>query len=162
VERLLTQARVAIVQGGDQRRIGRFVDAVVQCPRAVHSHVRVRVRQAATYGGKCAGTAQDEMPVGVLRTVRDSEHRDQGSKVTLVHVDRHGRLGSIPRPQASTAIPPPQPSGRQPTRDPAPIADALSGLLSEAGLAIEQQFRDWAGGALTATSPEIFTIAKRA
>jgi len=41
-------------------------------------------------------------------------------------------------------------------------AEALSGFLSEAGLAIEQQFGDWAGGPLTATSPEIITIAKRA
>lgn len=38
---------------------------------------------------------------------------------------------------------------------------ALAGLLADAGFAIERQFGDWAGGPLTATSPEIITIARR-
>jgi hypothetical protein len=41
-------------------------------------------------------------------------------------------------------------------------ADALSTFLAEAGLAIERQYGDWDGGPLTAASPEIITIARRA
>jgi ubiquinone/menaquinone biosynthesis C-methylase UbiE len=40
-------------------------------------------------------------------------------------------------------------------------ADALSAFLSDAGLAIEEQFGDWTRGPLTDTSPEIITIATR-
>jgi SAM-dependent methyltransferase len=40
-------------------------------------------------------------------------------------------------------------------------ADALSSLLSETGLAIEQQFGDWDRQPLTDSSPEIITIARR-
>jgi SAM-dependent methyltransferase len=40
-------------------------------------------------------------------------------------------------------------------------ADVLSGFLADAGLAIEEQFGDWARQPLTATSPEIITIARR-
>ncbi len=38
----------------------------------------------------------------------------------------------------------------------------LSSFLSAAGLAIEEQFGDWDGQALTAGSPEIITVARRA
>jgi len=41
-------------------------------------------------------------------------------------------------------------------------ADAVASLLSEADLAIEQQFGDWDGSTLIASSPEIITIARRA
>jgi SAM-dependent methyltransferase len=41
-------------------------------------------------------------------------------------------------------------------------ADAVVSFLSEAGLAIEQQFGDWDGSSLTVSSPEIITIARRA
>ena len=41
-------------------------------------------------------------------------------------------------------------------------ADALSSFLSEARLTIEEQFGDWDRQPLTATSPEIITIASRA
>ena len=41
-------------------------------------------------------------------------------------------------------------------------ADSLSSFLSEADLAIEDQFGDWDGHPLTDSSPEIITIAKRA
>ena len=41
-------------------------------------------------------------------------------------------------------------------------AEALAAFLAGAGLAIEVQFGDWARGPLTATSPEIITIARRA
>ena len=40
-------------------------------------------------------------------------------------------------------------------------ADALSSFLSDAGLAIEEQFGDWDRQPLTGTSPEIITIARR-
>jgi len=40
-------------------------------------------------------------------------------------------------------------------------ANSLSSLLSDAGLAIEEQFGDWDGQPLTAVSPEIITIAGR-
>ena len=40
-------------------------------------------------------------------------------------------------------------------------AETLSAFLSGAGLAIEEQFRDWTRRPLTATSPEIITIARR-
>ena len=40
--------------------------------------------------------------------------------------------------------------------------DSLSSFLAGAGLAIEQQFGDWDRSALTETSPEIITIARRA
>jgi hypothetical protein len=40
-------------------------------------------------------------------------------------------------------------------------AVALSTFLSEAGLAIEEQFGDWVRSPLTDTSPEIITIARR-
>ncbi len=40
-------------------------------------------------------------------------------------------------------------------------ADSLSAFLSGAGLAIEEQFGDWTRHALTDTSPEIITIARR-
>lgn len=40
-------------------------------------------------------------------------------------------------------------------------ADALSSFLSDAGLAIEEQFGNWNRQLLTETSPEIITIAKR-
>jgi SAM-dependent methyltransferase len=39
---------------------------------------------------------------------------------------------------------------------------ALAGFLSGAGLAVEQQFGDWDRRPLSATSPEIITIARRA
>lgn len=41
-------------------------------------------------------------------------------------------------------------------------AEALSAFLSEAGMVIEEQFGDWDRGGLTATSPEIITVARRA
>jgi SAM-dependent methyltransferase len=41
-------------------------------------------------------------------------------------------------------------------------ADSLSRLLSEAGLAIEEQFGDWDRQPLTDMSPEIITVARRA
>ena len=41
-------------------------------------------------------------------------------------------------------------------------ADSLSSFLYGAGLAIEEQFGDWDGQALTDTSPEIITVARRA
>jgi ubiquinone/menaquinone biosynthesis C-methylase UbiE len=37
----------------------------------------------------------------------------------------------------------------------------LSSFLSDSGLVIEEQFGDWGGQSLTATSPEIITIARR-
>ena len=40
-------------------------------------------------------------------------------------------------------------------------ADSLSSFLSDAGLAIEEQFGDWDRQPLTDTSPEIITIARR-
>lgn len=40
-------------------------------------------------------------------------------------------------------------------------ADTLAAFLAGAGLAIEEQFGDWTGGPLTATSPEIITIARK-
>ncbi len=40
-------------------------------------------------------------------------------------------------------------------------AEALSSFLSSAGLAIEEQFGDWTQRPLTATSPEIITIARK-
>jgi ubiquinone/menaquinone biosynthesis C-methylase UbiE len=40
-------------------------------------------------------------------------------------------------------------------------AETLSAFLSGAGLAIEEQFGDWTRRPLTATSPEIITIARR-
>jgi SAM-dependent methyltransferase len=40
-------------------------------------------------------------------------------------------------------------------------AASLTLFLSGAGLAIEEQFGDWTGAPLTATSPEIITIARR-
>jgi SAM-dependent methyltransferase len=40
-------------------------------------------------------------------------------------------------------------------------AAALAAFLAGAGLVIEEQFGDWAGGPLTATSPEIITIARK-
>jgi SAM-dependent methyltransferase len=40
-------------------------------------------------------------------------------------------------------------------------ADSLASFLSDAGLAIEEQFGDWARHPLTDTSPEIITIARR-
>lgn len=40
--------------------------------------------------------------------------------------------------------------------------DSLSAFLSGSGLAVEEQFGDWAGGPLTGTGPEIITIASRA
>ena len=40
-------------------------------------------------------------------------------------------------------------------------AGSLSSFLSDAGLAIEEQFGDWAGNPMTGTSPEIITIARR-
>jgi ubiquinone/menaquinone biosynthesis C-methylase UbiE len=40
--------------------------------------------------------------------------------------------------------------------------DSLSRFLSDAGLAVEEQFGDWDRGALTDTSAEIITIARRA
>ena len=41
-------------------------------------------------------------------------------------------------------------------------ADALAGFLAEAGLRIEAQFGDWDCSPLTASSPEIITLAKPA
>ncbi|MFG1809624.1 class I SAM-dependent methyltransferase [Streptomyces sp. NPDC049040] len=41
-------------------------------------------------------------------------------------------------------------------------ADALAGFLTGAGLLVDQQFGDWDGSPLTATSPEIITFARRA
>ena len=41
-------------------------------------------------------------------------------------------------------------------------ADSLSSFLSEAGLAIDQQFGDWDRQPLSGTSPEIITLARRA
>ncbi len=40
-------------------------------------------------------------------------------------------------------------------------AERLAAFLSDAGLVIEEQFGDWARNPLTATSPEIITIARR-
>ena len=40
-------------------------------------------------------------------------------------------------------------------------AESLSSFLSDAGLAIEEQFGDWDRQPLTDTSPEIITIARR-
>ncbi|MFZ0658050.1 MAG: methyltransferase domain-containing protein [Candidatus Binataceae bacterium] len=42
-----------------------------------------------------------------------------------------------------------------------PDADTLSAFLSDAGLAIEEQFGDWDRRPLADTSPEIITIARR-
>ena len=39
--------------------------------------------------------------------------------------------------------------------------DALSSFLDDAGLVVEEQFGDWDRSPLTATSPEIITIAGR-
>lgn len=41
------------------------------------------------------------------------------------------------------------------------VAESLLSFLSAAGLAIEEQFGDWNRSALTDTSPEIITIARR-
>lgn len=41
-------------------------------------------------------------------------------------------------------------------------ADSLSAFLSDAGLAIDEQYGDWTRGPLTATSPEIITFASSA
>jgi hypothetical protein len=41
-------------------------------------------------------------------------------------------------------------------------AGRLPAFLSDAGLAIEEQFGDWDRQPLTATSPEIITIARPA
>ena len=41
-------------------------------------------------------------------------------------------------------------------------AETLAAFLSDAGLVIEEQFGDWARNPLTATSPEIITIARKA
>ena len=41
-------------------------------------------------------------------------------------------------------------------------ADSLASFLSEASLAIEEQFGDWERQKLTDTSPEIITVARRA
>ncbi len=41
-------------------------------------------------------------------------------------------------------------------------ATPLEGFLTGAGLVIEEQFGDWDGSPLTATSPEIITVARRA
>lgn len=38
-------------------------------------------------------------------------------------------------------------------------ADALSGFLGDAGLAVHEQFGDWERGPLSATAPEIITVA---
>jgi hypothetical protein len=40
-------------------------------------------------------------------------------------------------------------------------AGSLSSFLSDSDLVIEEQFGDWSGQSLTATSPEIITIARR-
>jgi hypothetical protein len=40
--------------------------------------------------------------------------------------------------------------------------DSLAVFLGEAGLVVEEQFGDWARSPLTAGSPEIITIARRA
>jgi hypothetical protein len=40
-------------------------------------------------------------------------------------------------------------------------AVTLSEFLSGAGLAIDERFGDWTGAPLTATSPEIITIARK-
>ena len=40
-------------------------------------------------------------------------------------------------------------------------ADSLASFLSDAGLAIEEQFGDWGRHPLTDTSPEIITVARR-
>ncbi|MFC9437100.1 class I SAM-dependent methyltransferase [Nocardia sp. NPDC057030] len=40
--------------------------------------------------------------------------------------------------------------------------DGLAGFLSEAGLVVAEQFGDWDRGPLTASSPEIITLAQRA
>ncbi|WP_369248975.1 class I SAM-dependent methyltransferase [Streptomyces sp. R41] len=39
-------------------------------------------------------------------------------------------------------------------------ADALSGFLGEAGLAVHEQFGDWGRGPLSPTAPEIITVAR--
>ncbi|MFI6491908.1 class I SAM-dependent DNA methyltransferase [Streptomyces sp. NPDC050564] len=39
-------------------------------------------------------------------------------------------------------------------------ADALSGFLGDAGLAVHQQFGDWGRGPLSPTAPEIITVAR--
>ncbi|MGK3107839.1 hypothetical protein [Streptomyces sp. WAC05858] len=39
--------------------------------------------------------------------------------------------------------------------------DALAGCLSEAGLAVAEQFGGWGSGPLTGTGPEIITVARR-
>ncbi|MCC9742998.1 trans-aconitate 2-methyltransferase [Streptomyces sp. MNU89] len=41
-------------------------------------------------------------------------------------------------------------------------APALEDLLTDAGLAITEQYGDWSGGPLTESSPEIITVAARA
>ncbi|MGC1729659.1 MAG: hypothetical protein WA747_09780, partial [Steroidobacteraceae bacterium] len=40
-------------------------------------------------------------------------------------------------------------------------SSALAAFLAEAGLAVERQFGDWDQTALTDTSPEIITVARR-
>lgn len=58
------------------------------------------------------------------------------------------------------------PSWRQPQTSSSTLrflgADALSSLLSDAGMVIEEQFGDWDKSALTDKSLEIITVAKRA
>jgi hypothetical protein len=39
--------------------------------------------------------------------------------------------------------------------------DALASFLADAGFTIQEQFGDWDRGPLTATSPEIITLARR-
>ena len=39
--------------------------------------------------------------------------------------------------------------------------EELAAFLDEAGLSVESQFGDWAGGRLTDSSPEIVTVARR-
>ncbi|AXB42228.1 class I SAM-dependent methyltransferase [Amycolatopsis albispora] len=84
-----------------------------------------------------------------------------GAKVTMSHeVDRvEGELVTFTTTYTSTAWPSPRYS-RSTLRF--VDNDRLRALLTEAGFVVERQYGDWDGGPLTATAPEIITIARRA
>ncbi|GAB3499018.1 class I SAM-dependent DNA methyltransferase [Amycolatopsis cihanbeyliensis] len=64
----------------------------------------------------------------------------------------------------TTKVTSPSWSGPQVSRSTLRFLDTggLSSFLTEAGLVIAEQFGDWAGNPLTASSPEIITVARRA
>jgi SAM-dependent methyltransferase len=83
----------------------------------------------------------------VVRMTREVESPVRGNKVSFTHTFT-------------------SPSWDQPQTSRSTLrfldTDALSSFLSDAGLTIEQHFGDWDRQPLTATSPEIITIARRA